>query len=519
MIREHGVADWRSFEENGRQFICSSKVADGIKTELHDAIVAAGTDICDLPSALSDEVPLAVLKQFGIELASEIGGEIRPEGDHVVYVPANYSAAVEDKLRQIKETRLRELIQELEKEGYCIIEPEMANAENSRVAGEELESAVLKQYRELHPDKPAPQSMNIKSDNPYLQSTGSWPTQNMVLIITPYRLDEQLTLMEAAMRQHTKDVWQKDPRTATTESIMKTVNNGALDMGEEWMLSKLVVLSEHHERIREAVQEQVRELNDEDHQRLVQLTEARLIMPFQLYVAGISSIEDATLKQHLEDFVADHFRLEVVPQIVKAAREQSLLSDRSRERDMDKFRTTSAEAKNFAALQACMSKLQKKLKIEVASSEVVKHAKYRTLQAAVKSMRHMSRGSDVLQNLIWILLARHSEGLFMSSGKDTSRMIKQYSIVGDAEMATNLSTWRDLLKAGEQTKDDMNAMQEAAKRVVEELTPLLRRESSVSSQHTAPRPAGARSTPLSGRKSSHATEDVGNSAPPKEWQP
>ncbi|KAK4609053.1 hypothetical protein CLAFUW4_14653 [Fulvia fulva] len=519
LILEQDAPDWRSFEGNGRQFLCSAQVADGIKTELRDAIGAAGTDICDLPSALSDEVPLAVLKQLGNELASEIGGEIRPEGDHVVYVPSNYSAAVEEKLRQIQEARSRELFQELEKEGYCIIEPESSSVQEARNASEELGRAVAQHYQDIHADKPAPQLIIIKSDNPYLHSAASWPTQDMTLIITPYRLEKHLETMKAAMREHTKSVWENDPRTTTAEGIMKVMKNENLNMGDKWKLSKLIALSDHHDKIRGVVHDQVQQLNEEDHQKLVQLIEARLIIPLQLYTAGINSIEDATLKQHLEDFVTDHFRLEVVPQVVKAARDQRLLSDRSREREVDKFRNTAAEAKTLAALQTSVSKLQKKLKIEATTDEVVKHAKYRTLQAAVKSMRRMSRGSDVLQNLIWIMLARHSEGLFMSSGKDTSRMIKQYANVGDAEMAAKLSRWRDLLKAGEQTKDDIKAMQEAAKTAAEELSPILRRKSSVSSQHTATRTAGTRSPTLSRRKSSYAIEDVGNSAPPKEWQP
>jgi hypothetical protein len=260
---------------------------------------------------------------------------------------------------------------------------------------------------------------------------------------------------------------------------MSAIKNEKLEMGDDSKLSKLLALSDSHEQIREAAEEQIRELNEEDHQKLGQLLEARLIIPLQLYAAGIDSVEDATLKQHLEDFVTDHFRLEVVPHIIKAAREQRLLGDRSREREMDKFRTISAEAKTFAALQTSVSKVQKKLRIKHADDEVVKHAKYRTLQATVKSMRHISRGSDVLQNLIWIMLARHSEGLFMSSGKDTSRMIKQYQVVGDAEMAAKLSKWRDLLKTGEQSEDDTKAMQEAAKTAVEELSPLLGRKSLV----------------------------------------
>jgi hypothetical protein len=83
-------------------------------------------------------------------------------------------------------------------------------------------------------------------------------------------------------------------------------------------------------------------------------------------------------------------------------------------------------------------------------------------------MKKMKRGSDLLQNVIWILLAKGREGLYMSSGKDTSRMIKMVK-EGDAEAAGKLEEWKELVKQGKDTEDTRKEMRDVAARAVEEL--------------------------------------------------
>ena len=59
----------------------------------------------------------------------------------------------------------------------------------------------------------------------------------------------------------------------------------------------------------------------------------------------------------------------------------------------------------------------------------------------------------------------------MSSGKDTSRMIKHYdSICDDPEVAGLLAIWRNKLKSGTEDPEDIRQMKELAKAAVEEWT-------------------------------------------------
>jgi hypothetical protein len=76
-----------------------------------------------------------------------------------------------------------------------------------------------------------------------------------------------------------------------------------------------------------------------------------------------------------------------------------------------------------------------------------------------------------LQNVIWILLAKGREGLYMSSGKDTSRMIKMVK-EKDVEAAGKLEEWKDLVKQGKDGEDTRREMRDLAAKAVEEWNPV-----------------------------------------------
>jgi len=83
-------------------------------------------------------------------------------------------------------------------------------------------------------------------------------------------------------------------------------------------------------------------------------------------------------------------------------------------------------------------------------------------------MRKLPRASDILQNLVWVLLACATNGLYMSAGKDTTRMIRQYQAISDdVETAMKLSTWRDALKADKGDAEMVREMRSMAEEAVD----------------------------------------------------
>lgn len=517
LIQDNGWEDYREFSDLFRTVICTNEVADGIKTKLRDAIGSSGTEICDLPAAVSNEVPLLALRKLSNEVAAEIGGEIRLEGDHVAYVPANYATAVEARLKQIRDERITELAGQLEEHGYCVIEPEtMDESQGAFEDEEDIADLVARKHGKNHPH-----DMNVHivtiSDSARKTTKASQTKTATKLLVTPTALDQELNAMRSAVSCHCASVWRTGERSMSASAIIKGLTPDDFSTARKSELARLLFRSDYVKELEIAVRKQLEDLEKEEHEKLAQLVEVRLIIPLQLYAAGIAAVKDTTLKQHLEDFIADHFRREVIPQMIQAAQEQKLLREKSREKEIEKFKQAAGETSTFATLQNAVTKLSKKLKLDTPSDEMVQKVRLRTLQAAAKSMQRMTRGSDVLQNLIWILLAQQSEGMFMSSGKDTSRMIKQLEVIGSPETAATLAEWRDALKAGQETKDDLLKMRDMAKSAVEAMVGPERKSSVSSSMSPKRRKSSATSasrSPEGRRKSSAST-----AAPPAEWQP
>lgn len=65
----------------------------------------------------------------------------------------------------------------------------------------------------------------------------------------------------------------------------------------------------------------------------------------------------------------------------------------------------------------------------------------------------------------------------MSSGKDTSRMIKQYQALGDIAVGLKLVSWRDSLKIGAESTKDLQEMRNMAAHAVLEVSERLKKKS------------------------------------------
>jgi hypothetical protein len=335
---------------------------------------------------------------------------------------------------------------------------------------DDVEDEVRTLFQKWHPEAAELRVVRFNDDSNQSAIISNSDALNRLLIDSAV-LEHELNELKASAAASAKGLFGEDQGSADPSVVVRSLQEECQKNSSK-QLSSLILSTELAEKIQSVAELEIEGLMSAEREKLTQIVEARLLLPFQLYITGISSIKDATLKQHLEDFVYEHFRKEVVPQTLKAVRDQKLVLDKSSQRESEKFRQAVMDAKSLSALQSSMSKFSKKMKIAPPSDEVLTTAKLRTLQQTLKSMRQMTRGSDVLQNLIWVLLAQKSEGLFMSPGKDTTRMVKQYEAVGDAQMATSLVKWKDNLKAGQETKEEMRDMREAAKAAVDEMTSL-----------------------------------------------
>lgn len=206
----------------------------------------------------------------------------------------------------------------------------------------------------------------------------------------------------------------------------------------------------------------------ESHHIFLQLIETQLWCPLHLYAAGTIATQDPTLKQDLEETSTNHFCRNVIPQVTAAATQQNLLHDSKRMQANEQLKQAQTTIRTFSQLQTTVVQLGQYLSLPPPCEDLVLQTKSRMLAETAQSIQQMSRGLDTLQNLIWILLATSGPGLFMSSVKYTSRMIRQYDTVGDdSEVAGMLNLWWDKVRDGAGDEEDLRQMKELAKDAVD----------------------------------------------------
>lgn len=469
-IKLDGGAKWQTFSIDDKKFLCNQSLRGKIETRIRETIGAAGPDVCNISSSFEDEVQNPILQLLVESITEGQGGDVILDGSQVIYVPDEYSTAAEERYRQSQLDRAHLMATELEDNRFSVIQLRAPSADaapnGASLDIDELEQTVRAKFEEWHPEGIQMRSLALRPESGS-QGRKAANESQVRLLVDAGILEHELGRLKAAAIALVEDDWPTDGDHSSSTTIFQKLGGTAASSRPE--LTRLLLRSECVAELEDTVSGRIDDLQQQDHDKLEQLLEARLLSPFQLYAVGISTIVDPTLRQHLEEFVFDHFRREVIPQMVKSAADQKLLREKATNREIEKLRQATTDAKMFSTLQSSITKFTRKMKIANASKDAVNTVRVRTLQQSVKSMRQMTRGSDVLQNCIWVLLAQRSGGLYMSSGKDTSRMIKQYEAVGDAEMASRLSEWRNLLKAGQDGMEDLQMMRDVAKLAVEEM--------------------------------------------------
>ena len=193
-------------------------------------------------------------------------------------------------------------------------------------------------------------------------------------------------------------------------------------------------------------------------------------------------VADEALKSRLDTYTTEILKTDILPAAIQHLRSTNLLQrEKSRTKDMEKFSLAISSAQSLSDISSSSAKLCRKQKIDAPSPAQLREAKLQATRQKVESMnrkRPAMRGSDVLQNTLWILLCaavyRHSgqDVLFLSSGKDTTRMIKFYQNLpgNSADDGKKLEVWKDKLKAGQAGDEEIREMRDAAGAAVEEMS-------------------------------------------------
>lgn len=417
--------------ESGEVFVGSKSLANEIRTRLDEVIAGSAGERVNLTTVVPD-IPRSVLVESARASSSTIAGTFETINGEVIFTPRGYELLQAEQRQAARETRIEGLLQLLETDGFIEVD----------VTDNPIADEAGIRYAAKHSDEVERQ----------IEGTVS-------RIVSMSQLDQFLHEMKESLPQY------EDTRAAGHNS---TLDHGLMswltEQSSNKALAGFVLRSKYKRQIDNAWSDLVQEQSRAQFQMVMSDT---IMIPLHLYAQGLGSISEPSLRQRLDSYILEYCKLDTLPQLDKVLREKGLLQvDKSRVKELEKFKAASESARSLSDLEAAVSKLANKVRITPPNAEELGKVKRDILHQKLQAMSKMSRASDVLQNTIWILLAEKRDGLFMSPGKDTSRMIKQFQLVGDDQTVKQLEEWRDMLKKGEESHEMVKNMQDLASKTV-----------------------------------------------------
>lgn len=217
----------------------------------------------------------------------------------------------------------------------------------------------------------------------------------------------------------------------------------------------------------------------------------QLLAPTQLYTTSCGLVSDTSLRAKLTPYTHEYLQKDLLPAAIVSILNPSTIPSKATHAEVLRLQTSIAEASTIEDIETALRRLARRTKVSTSfDGYELQTIKRNILETKIKSMRNMKRDSDVLQNLLWILLAtvpfpapesgpeveeqQHKEALWISSGKDTTRMIKLYRQIAEtvqveggqwAAWGEELNNFRDAVKEGKTSdgiKEDMAALAERA---------------------------------------------------------
>lgn len=436
----------------GKRYFFRQDNLGSTKLAVQDAIEDARPEKCDLSSLISN-VPTDLLDWAARSVARSEGldGDVELVNGKVIFTPGEFLSAHQQKLEEAHQKRIDEALDDAEGNGFTHLAGSGDQSIKSGVNARINRSDMANKLRVLDLD------------------------DESVVVATRSAFDQALQdLTDAAVKQTTL-LWNQNTDEPPSDAQILS------RLAATKPLATHILNSHHRITITSAVHTTFSTLSATDRFDFVEATQLRVLAPINLYAASLESVTDDSLKARLDTYTTEILRTDILPAAVQHLRTTNQLQrDKSRTKDMEKFIVAVSSAQNLSDIHSSVVKLCRKQKLDAPSAEQLKEAKLQMLRQKLESMdrkRPAMRGSDVLQNTLWILLCAavyedsKQDVLFVSSGKDTTRMIKFYQgLAGrDDETGKRLEAWRDKLKAAQAGDEEMNEMKEAARKAVESM--------------------------------------------------
>jgi hypothetical protein len=436
--------------ENGKTY--DSKFLEKLKTGVKKTIDGAQEVV--VLSEVFPQVPIAWLDSTAKSLSSTQGsdalGVVEAVSGSLRFTPKSQLVQREGELKQAQDAYIQKAATELERNGYS----EVTISSRPQILQKADDVDLTRMIQEAIAQRDA--SLDIVELN----------TSKSSFLISQNSLTARRSIIAARAVDVATEQWSfRRPGEEVTfdASSLPTSNDTSASLD-------LAILSsaDPENTIQSTFTSKILSLQDSTTSTFTTTIQSELLAPLRLYTQAADTITDTTLLPRVQEFIYDYARKELTSEVLRLIKLQNLITTKAVSRDLDKFSDAVTAAKTLSDLTTAVAKLSRKQKIDQPSTSALHLRKQELLTQKVSAMKKMKRSSDLLQNVIWILLARDREGLYMSSGKDTSRMIKMVR-EQDAEAAKKLEEWRDLVKQGKDTEDTKREMRDVAANAVEQL--------------------------------------------------
>ena len=471
--RSESLVSIRSGSTGDAIYLTNNELVDKVERQISSNAEIASNQRINLSQSLP-AVPNGVLRRLATNVIS--AGQLEDDGDDLVFVPPGYEAAQAQQSQANHEARIQQLLEQYENNDFVLVDPD------SSATAAEYAQEVFTRYTGLSGVRIHPLTIDVGSTIKLVAQPG-------LLTQTVQELEEEAATL---VSNDVDNLIQLLDENTQSRLVSKT--------SEPALARLLFDIPYYSDEIALAVEEAISERYRKQHDEFAATFRREVFIPVQLYAMGIKTILDPKLRQNLNDYIPSYFCNEIIADFVKSSRVNAFLSKgKSSVRELQKFVERSEQAKGIDDLLSSMEKFAKKTSIASPREEHRRVIRRQVLERKVSAeMPKMTRGSDILQNLIWILLSIATEkpaasglpspfvngasaipatpssslgeglALFMSPGKDTGRMIKQYSAIApdESEISNKLALWRDKLKVGSETKEDLDEMKKLALNIV-----------------------------------------------------
>ncbi|KAK3674399.1 hypothetical protein LTR78_005868 [Recurvomyces mirabilis] len=413
---------------------------------------AEGLDLCSHFPSVPGGLLLGLAQAFAAKTSdSSPAGEWQLLKGRAVFIPASHVHDLESKKEAARRAHVEQCVEGISTRGFC------------KVDELDLLSQIRQQYIARYPEH------NVEDGLIEVTPDGDVGPSVHTYMARPSYLHEAMQSLHIAAPQESARIWHARDGSENNIKLIAAVFKSLIDETHRELQRAMLQSQPYRSEVEKTIVTALERQGAQDAVAFEKIILERLVNPVQLYTLGVANTRDDTLVQHLNEFLCDYSRRDVLPTIISTLQEDRLILDKSRKKDFEKMAEAISQAKILPDVQAAITKLARKQKLIQPSEIELVSAKRTTLEQKARQLRNKKivRGSDVLQNCIWISLAEKTDGLYMSSGKDTTRMIKLYSTIAGADgedggIAEKLSGCRDALKAGKEDQQMLDIMRDLA---------------------------------------------------------